>query len=276
VNQHAGEGGRRAFSLIELLVVISIIAVLASMLMVAVKMVRQAATASACLSQERQLGLALNAYAGEFDGQLRTYFATGGCWMDLMAPYLESAARARWTPAMGNALDLIPGVERIFSCPAARRPRQPGEDPWPTAPEVGTATRAWGNHVSATTATFNNHLGSYGLNAWLLTLPTINSFRPSEMPAWGDSIWVYGKPKNGAGFPTPDQPPTTAAALQTGTQSLPWTDTNEMRQFCIDRHRGQRVNQVFVDGHAASVTQADLWNLMWSPQSQPQVVVIPR
>lgn len=268
--------GRGAFSLIELLVVISIIAVLASMLMGAVKLVRESAISSTCQSQERQLGLALNAYAGEFEGQFRTYFATGGCWMDLMAPYLDSEARTKWTPAMGNPLALIPGVERIFSCPAARQPRQPGDGPWTTAPEVGTATRAWGNHISAATATFNNHLGSYGLNDWLITLPTIASFRPSEMPAWGDSVWLKAKPRNGAGFPTPDQPGTTAAALQTGTESLPWTDTNELRQFCISRHRGLTVNVVFVDGHASSVRLPELWNLMWSPLSQPQAVVIPR
>ncbi len=61
---------RSAFSLIELLVVISIIAVLASMLMPAIAMVREAALTTKCLSSLRQCVLAVNAYAGDNDGIL--------------------------------------------------------------------------------------------------------------------------------------------------------------------------------------------------------------
>ena len=56
---------RRGFTLIELLVVISVVALLVSMLLPAVAMVRQAARASVCASNLRQIGLGFQAYAND-------------------------------------------------------------------------------------------------------------------------------------------------------------------------------------------------------------------
>lgn len=56
------------FTLLELLVVISIIALLASMLLPTVTMVRDAAKQTGCVNNQRQMMLAIVAYAGEHDG----------------------------------------------------------------------------------------------------------------------------------------------------------------------------------------------------------------
>jgi prepilin-type N-terminal cleavage/methylation domain-containing protein/prepilin-type processing-associated H-X9-DG protein len=60
----------RAFSLIELLVVIGIIAILIAILVPTLAVARAQAKRTACLSNLRQIGIAIQAYASENDGRI--------------------------------------------------------------------------------------------------------------------------------------------------------------------------------------------------------------
>lgn len=61
-------GRRRAFTLIELLVVIAIIAILAAILFPVFAQAREKARQTACISNVKQLSLAMLMYAEDFDG----------------------------------------------------------------------------------------------------------------------------------------------------------------------------------------------------------------
>src|ERR1700742_3390756 len=84
-----------AFTLIELLVVIAIIAILSAILFPVFAKVREKARQTACLSNEKQLGLAYMQYVQDYD---ETYvfsqlFGGPGCgWAGHLYPYVKSAA----------------------------------------------------------------------------------------------------------------------------------------------------------------------------------------
>lgn len=60
----------RAFTLVELLVVISVIAVLSALSLSAIKTVRGVAQSANCQSNLRQIGFAAGAYAGDWEGNV--------------------------------------------------------------------------------------------------------------------------------------------------------------------------------------------------------------
>lgn len=86
----------RGFTLIELLVVISIIAVLAALLLPTLRLVRDSANQVRCGSSQRQIGIAILAYAADSEHLLprlktpRTDNPAVPChWFDAIATYLE-------------------------------------------------------------------------------------------------------------------------------------------------------------------------------------------
>ena len=78
---------RAAFTLIELLVVITIIAILAALLMPAIKLVRESAKTAVCMQQQRQLVIAINGYATDWEGMLVPIKIASKSWDTIIADF---------------------------------------------------------------------------------------------------------------------------------------------------------------------------------------------
>ncbi len=115
----------RGFTLIELLVVIAIIAILAAILFPVFSRAREKARQTQCLSNTRQMGLALQQYTQDYD-EILVPFAYGFPYTRLMLPSADDPTRlvpcplhiCRW-PGL-----LQPYIKntQIFRCPSYAGP----------------------------------------------------------------------------------------------------------------------------------------------------------
>ena len=105
---------RGGFTLIELLVVIAIIALLAAILFPVFAQVRAKARAASCISNEKQIGLAVMQYAQDFDETFPVGGFVGRGWAGQLFSYVKSSGIFTCpedpTGAVGNKIPVSYGM----------------------------------------------------------------------------------------------------------------------------------------------------------------------
>ncbi len=125
------QNNRRAFSLVELLLVMAIIGLLFGLTMPAVQRARESANAASCLHNLGQIGKAIHLYADDNKqylpaGRLDNGSAT---WAVLIFPYVErQAERDAWDltkPYAEQSKEAREPIVPVFFCPSRRSPGTP-------------------------------------------------------------------------------------------------------------------------------------------------------
>jgi len=123
------KSSRSGFTLIELLVVIAIIAILAAILFPVFAQAREKARTTTCVSNLKQLGLALQMYAGDYDGTYpQTTYEVSPLkihWSFVVQPYVKNVGvfvcpsdTTPVTPQTPCTGSLVPGVTCDAQAPA--------------------------------------------------------------------------------------------------------------------------------------------------------------
>lgn len=210
---------KKGFTLIELLVVIAIIAILASILFPAFARARENARRTACLSNQKQLGLSIFQYSQDYDEKFPMMYNFSGSvanyWPVAVQPYLKST--------------------QLFNCPST-----PGS--W----DGSMANAEYGGSTDPNSGSFSGV--RYGYNRHMFEVA--QSINPSD---WSNPP----KPVSLSFINKPSETVMTVETLRSAGSIPEGGVAYDSRNYPAYRHL-DTANVLFIDGHVKAMRKGDL------------------
>ncbi len=224
-------GSRTAFTLIELLLVISIVAVLMGVMIPALGHARKQSKSVVCRSQLRGLSTAFWLYIQDNDSMIPGDIF----WPSQMRPFYDN--------------------EEQLLCPVARKPNDylkgVAPDYW-----YGSTYTAWSSYPGDPSRTF---AGSYGINYRFVNPKPDDPLSHSRRYITGGSYTPLlmdcknTRSGNSSTWPAPEH-----EDILFPIPHSTWWDV------CMNRHN-RTTNMLFLDLSGRSVSLKELWTLKWNP-----------
>lgn len=258
----------RGFTLVELLVVISIIALLMAILLPGLSAARRQAKNVKDMANLHQWSVMLTMFAQDNDGKLMVGWNGGEMWTASLMKYYKGS----------DDICLCPMASTVF------RSNFPPNFHFVGTDTVDQTFMAWGKFgvngypITAAYGEKAGMYGSYGINGWAYdpldngllvngaqttyAIPTgnspatdqrtfywrnINVKNASTVPLFGDCMYDGSTPDQG------DKPSQFKGVELSGSN---------MSDYCIDRHQGG-INMTFMDESVRKVGLKELWRLKW-------------
>ncbi len=240
---------RLAFTLVELLVVIGIIALLISILLPALNKARESARSAACLAQLRQIGHASALYASDHGGYLVPSYVhpatpEGDRIHQFLSRYLpNTAGRTVWT-----CPSALPGVNEEF----------------PMTYGANQGVHVYANTILPRLAPLAKVVRIRRSAEVIAFLDASQVSGVYTSAGWLDNTGYPGAPFLEApnSYADPNNAPVTTSMMDRSLNVLPgWEDTDRTGANYHGRwrHGGYKlINALFVDGHAASFPKDEL------------------
>ncbi|MDI6451056.1 type II secretion system protein [Anaerobaca lacustris] len=264
MSERKRSGIERAFTLVELLVVIAVIALLLGLAIPAFQGARNQARTVLCQSNLRQWAMTLAAYTQAHDGCLPSDMGGNlGLWM------LRGTLVGDSDPNGNHAAFHGFHTRRIALCPMATQPASRGtfrvsfssdKAAWQLTGEVGSSTDAW--QILTPEPPF---VGSYGYNHSLFCRFRIDPF--PLMPFMRTSSFSTLSLRDHASIPVmldATKPMTERSMSFPRPLALSGRGGGGgMNMFLMDRH-GKEINAIFLDWSVRKVGLKELWTLRWA------------